>query len=309
MDFTQFGFSQDSSDQVNEIFDFTRCQRSDGSYYGTRGKCRKGTEVEAKLAKLPVEKLQKLAQHPKLTPDQKKKVDAAIADKAGEITKPVAKKDETQDLQSQYSNLARKAQEAMVKGDMETALKLNKEAMALAEKMKASTEKNSPEAKQKEEKIKKIESDINKAKLPEGSKTFSDSEGTYIVNKVGPNEVKTLIIPKTDGSYEVGYKVNDSYEKGKITDRREQVRIALAAKRQFDSVLASLPEGTRMRAVAYDDDGGGDMRRKAYEKLGFKHQGNNIMTGTVSKGKVEGADFSETIPTNSNTWHEIIFGC
>ena len=29
-------------------FDFTRCQRPDGTYYGTSGKCRKGKEAEAK---------------------------------------------------------------------------------------------------------------------------------------------------------------------------------------------------------------------------------------------------------------------
>jgi len=30
------------------VFDFTRCVRSDGTYYGTKGKCRKGTETGAK---------------------------------------------------------------------------------------------------------------------------------------------------------------------------------------------------------------------------------------------------------------------
>jgi len=31
-----------------EVYDFTTCIRPDGSAYGTRGKCRKGTEGEAK---------------------------------------------------------------------------------------------------------------------------------------------------------------------------------------------------------------------------------------------------------------------
>ena len=32
----------------DDTYDFTRCVRSDGSVYGTRGKCRKGTETGAK---------------------------------------------------------------------------------------------------------------------------------------------------------------------------------------------------------------------------------------------------------------------
>ena len=31
-----------------KVLDFVRCQRPDGSYYGSRGKCRKGTESGAK---------------------------------------------------------------------------------------------------------------------------------------------------------------------------------------------------------------------------------------------------------------------
>jgi hypothetical protein len=43
------------------LFDFTRCMRSNGSYYGTNGKCRKGTEAGAKekIDPKPVSKKQK----------------------------------------------------------------------------------------------------------------------------------------------------------------------------------------------------------------------------------------------------------
>lgn len=33
---------------MGDYFDFVRCQRADGSYYGTRGICRKGREVDTK---------------------------------------------------------------------------------------------------------------------------------------------------------------------------------------------------------------------------------------------------------------------
>ena len=35
----------DSRALLNGLFDYTTCQRTDGSFYGTGGQCRKGTEV------------------------------------------------------------------------------------------------------------------------------------------------------------------------------------------------------------------------------------------------------------------------
>lgn len=37
-----------STDLVYSLYDFTRCQRPDGSFYGTKGNCRKGSEVGPK---------------------------------------------------------------------------------------------------------------------------------------------------------------------------------------------------------------------------------------------------------------------
>lgn len=46
--FEALGFSEDASeaaaDLVAETLDFSRCQRPDGSFYGTSGRCRKGSE-------------------------------------------------------------------------------------------------------------------------------------------------------------------------------------------------------------------------------------------------------------------------
>lgn len=54
IDFTVYGFSEESTSQINKYYDFTRCVRPDGTAYGTAGKCRKGTE-EAK-AEVPTKK-------------------------------------------------------------------------------------------------------------------------------------------------------------------------------------------------------------------------------------------------------------
>lgn len=117
-------FSEDN------FYDFTRCVRADGTYYGTRGKCRSGTEVGAKLAKLPVEKLQKLAAHPKLTPTQKKQVQTAISEKGG--TAPAKA-----DPKEVYASLMRKQQELVQKGDIAGAMKLNDQVKTAAEKIKS----------------------------------------------------------------------------------------------------------------------------------------------------------------------------
>lgn len=301
------------SESVLEILDFARCQRPDGSYYGTSGQCRKGKSVGPKeIAKLKAasvagNKKAKLA----LEVVEGKKTKAQAVKELGSskpATSTVApakpKPKPSSDLQSQYAALAKKAQEAMAKGDMDTALRLNQEAMTVMSKIRAQEEKSSPEVKKREEKIGKV---VDALKKTGASNVSSDSQGAYVADKVGKNEVKTLITPKTDGSYEIGYKVNDSYTRGGVTDRREQVRVALTAKRQFDSALSSLPDGTKVRAFAFDEDGGGDMRRKAYEKLGFRHQGNNVLTGVIKNGKVEALDFAEK-DSDAKLWYQIIFG-
>jgi len=90
-DFTAFGFSEASSTLANQYLDFTRCVRPDGTAYGTRGKCRKGTE-QAKPQK---------------------------------ESKPRVKKSPKE----AYALLVKKQQEMVDAGDMEGALKL-KDAIA-----------------------------------------------------------------------------------------------------------------------------------------------------------------------------------
>ena len=48
-------FNKEAEEQFNELasekYDFATCQRSDGSYYGTSGQCRKGTPVKGPVPK------------------------------------------------------------------------------------------------------------------------------------------------------------------------------------------------------------------------------------------------------------------
>jgi hypothetical protein len=104
-------------------FDFSRCQRPDGTFYGTGGTCRKGDQVgareqakpapkasktssvaqkpaklggvkvgsEKRLLALSVGQLKQLREDSRLYDYQKKKLDAIIAKKGGESTKPEPK--------------------------------------------------------------------------------------------------------------------------------------------------------------------------------------------------------------------------
>lgn len=51
---------------INQTLNFVRCQRADGSFYGTSGKCRKGREVDAKQMKRTTKALKQL-----IDPDKK----------------------------------------------------------------------------------------------------------------------------------------------------------------------------------------------------------------------------------------------
>jgi hypothetical protein len=149
------------SDDAQAVWDFVRCQRPDGSYYGTSGKCRQGTEVAAKLAKVPKEKLKKLAQHPKLTPDQRKQVMEAIKKPAApsgwpdstppKVEKPKAKaepkpkeekKETSAQLKKKYSDLVKKQQALVKEGKIDEATKLSKEIGAAYKKWEDSSPKN-----------------------------------------------------------------------------------------------------------------------------------------------------------------------
>ena len=148
------------SESAQNLWDFTRCQRSDGSYYGTRGKCRSGTEVGAKLAKLPVEKLQKLAANPRLSATQKKQVQTAISEKGGAAPAKAAVKEPAKKPTSDQEKLKQlflKQGELIKAGKSEEAKRLNKAMDALDAKIKK--DKNSAPVKPEgtTDKEKKIE--------------------------------------------------------------------------------------------------------------------------------------------------------
>ena len=119
-----------------DFYDFTRCVRPDGSAYGTKGKCRQGTEgAKQEVATNPKKKV-KEDKPPKSTP---KKVKQEAAPKASKV-----------DPKEAYAALMKKQQEMVQKGDIAGAMKLGDKIKAAAQKVN-----DSPESKAAKEQMKK----------------------------------------------------------------------------------------------------------------------------------------------------------
>lgn len=138
-------FSEDAS----AVLDFARCQRADGTFYGTSGTCRKGTPVGPR----EMNALKKAAA------SGNKKAKAALDVVEGKKTKEQAKKElgspapkakTAKDPKEEYASLLKKQQELVQKGDIASAMKLNDKIKAAADKVS-----KTPEAKSQEAKLKK----------------------------------------------------------------------------------------------------------------------------------------------------------
>jgi hypothetical protein len=77
-----------------DSYDFTTCIRPDGSAYGTGGKCRKGTEGEAKGRDAKVEKARAKVQEAKASGDKKKLASANHNLQGEEIMRKIERKAE-----------------------------------------------------------------------------------------------------------------------------------------------------------------------------------------------------------------------
>lgn len=72
-------FNEETLEALSQILDFARCQRPDGSTYGSRGKCKQGVPVAAEPAKTPKKKRKKKSA-PVFTPEQRKQFDSLYQD-------------------------------------------------------------------------------------------------------------------------------------------------------------------------------------------------------------------------------------
>ena len=165
-------FSPESLDFCRDIlesaglYDFARCVRSDGTYYGTSGKCRKGTEAEAD------------------TPENNTK------------------------------------------------------------KM-----------------VERVKKDV-----PPGTKVEDSGSGISLTRKTKSGHEVTYNLTR-DGNIE--FSVNGQWDAGTVSNRKEQIEVALNVKRMHDAVIKNLKPGHILWVMPHESDGLGEERAKAYMAVGF----------------------------------------
>ena len=128
-----------------EVYDFARCVRSDGSFYGTGGKCRKGTEAGAKEEEAP-----KTAGGKKrrATAEAKKEAKAASRAAAGakvsaNAARTRALKEELEKIKDKMKGASPEEQNRLIQGAMDRATERSKVTATpgMAAKVKAAKEK------------------------------------------------------------------------------------------------------------------------------------------------------------------------
>ena len=123
---------------MDAVYDFARCQRPDGSYYGTSGQCRKGTQTGAKEKAAP-----KAKAAPKTKAEPKAKAAAGGAPTAKEVraldktAKAANKKADASDKAYQKAAADARKAEAKATPDMR-ASRANPGDKALADKFRVS---------------------------------------------------------------------------------------------------------------------------------------------------------------------------
>lgn len=318
-----------------QTFDFARCQRPDGSFYGTRGQCRKGVEVgpremkaikqaaakgnpKAKAALDVIEGKKTKAQVKKELAGsvQKKPKDGAYSPKSskGEIgVKATVIKDPFGDKPSAFDPATVQSKIDRVNSSKKPASEKKKLVKEL-ELRKAQAEKNQALVK-----------DLEK-NLPKGAKLQVATEGIVISSKTPSGDTVTSTFSPQMG---FAFKVNDSYNAGSVTDRAAQIQVASSVRSQYDALVKSLPVGHVVKTSAWTEDGKGAMRQRAYEKMGFSKAipGDNITAvkqkdGTMAPGapgnKGMGKHMDQAQDKNSvwfaepdeqtKLWMQIVFG-
>lgn len=272
--------------EAQEVWDFVRCQRADGTYYGTRGKCRKGNEAGAKQEEAPKAKKEKAPKTPKVKkekpapkpapapappepkgykpkeggPEPRKGLrglkDRITGGKKKELDNLVDDVDTVrQNMYRHVDRLHSAKREAKTKKEKENAQAAIDKAEAHMQRSLARIPVN-----------KKFAEDLKKNLPPNVSAKVDDDTGEIILTqRVGRHKIETDF---SQGSG-FNYRVNGGHDVGTVKDRKQQLRIAMAVRSQYDALVKSLPEGTVIKTSAYDDDGKGDARQKAYERIGF----------------------------------------
>jgi len=304
-------------------YDFTRCQRPDGSYYGTSGVCRSGVKVSAKekaalkkaakagderaaAALAVVEgKMTKEEANKKLGGESSKGKESPTkgkeSSKKEEGYKPKQKTEEQKNIitrakeklfgkgKNNIEDVGFKSQDEIKKSFEQRRKQIAKiDDPARRKKLSADLDKKEAAALKAHGSNKKFASDL-KNELPRNVKTSINEENGAIVmtSKVGKNTIEAEFSPTTGWNYTV----NGGYETGSVTSRADQVRVAGQVRQMYDATVRAAPEGQVFNTSAYKTDGKGASREKAYQRLGFsKPDKDDTMYAVKRNGRMVPSD-------------------
>ena len=240
------------NEKALELFDFAqRCQRPDGSIYGTNGRCRKGKEVSAE------EK-------------EKKKAKIGGGRKGKEVSAEVK-----EEKKAKIGGVLLSSGESLEKfRGTETVARLTARNKELEERAKSSPEdaefiqtqldKNNKILDKYEKNSKVLDSIVSN--VPAGTEVSVTKGGAVkmeYTTKSG-QEIKVLF-----GKKDYQFEVNGGFNAGTVTSRPQQIEVANAVRRNYNAVVKSLPQGAVIGTAAWMNDGRGASRTKAYERMGF----------------------------------------
>ena len=162
--------------------------------------------------------------------------------------------------------------------------------------------------------------------LPDNTET-SVEDGEVVMRTETAKGTKLKITFSLSEGY--NFSVNGGWDAGSVTDRREQVAVALAVKKNWNAVTKSMPAGSVLKTRAWAGDGleQYNSRVKAYERMGFgkpkslggemyakKDKNGNLKPATAlpyrKNQKKEDAVFFAEMSEDQSTenWRQAIFG-
>ena len=279
-------------EQFRESYDFARCQRPDGSIYGTGGTCRKGTPVGDNVTSTKEEKKTK-------GPHDYPKGGTGGGDVPGSANIKVFNK----------------------KIDRANAALKEDPTDEIAQFSKAEAERKLKPILESQKMVNGVVKDV-----PAGTDVKMNPFGGLETSFTTPggNKVETFFMKR-----DFAFTVNGKYDAG-VADgnRAEQMAISRQVQRVFNAQVKNAPNNLVLETSAWKDDGRGASRQRAYERIGFAPPTpGGGMYGQIINGKLVPVDpsqvedtsmlitfaeneycFAEEVKKEEDAWFEIVFG-
>jgi len=250
--------------------DFARCMRPNGTFYGTRGECKKPSVRADRRPSIETNKnnIQKKKENQQLKPVKKQTL--------GQRPK------EEVNAQRQLDKKISQQIEEMDGWFKEHVKKNQKDVNELADKVKKSDDGN--------------------------TMIISSYREISMTRKIGDHTV-SLKVEDPSFEPKVSFEANESYNVGSIKDPKTRVKAVLAVRSMFNALTKHMTPGEYIRCTDYGGDGRGAQRKKAYEKLGFRDTDDGWLTGVIKEGGgiVSNPGYSE-MDENLKIWYVMLFG-